>query len=189
MEQARRLASPFSAAMPLDRDLAFAIRALTVFQDRIGAWRDVRLRALRALLQVFAPVQRHVTEQLVPTARAVASSRHVVLMSFLTAVLKWPDRDQPKAYIQGFQLMGDIAETNVFRKVQADDVQDIECSFFGPPAAAALEELLNKKPSDDHVQILEMTAAEEAKGYCSRLYSASELNKRFGTGGWRPLRC
>ena len=187
MAQARRLPSPFSADMPLDRDLAFALKAIAVFQDRVGVWREVRLRALRALLQIFDPVQHHVTEQLVTTARAVASARHVVLMSFLTAVLKWPDRSQPMEYVRGFRVMGEIGETDVFRKVQAENVEGIETNFFGPPAVAALQELLSKKPSEDHADIFEMTAAEEAKGYCSRLYSATDLNRRFGVGGWRPI--
>ena len=57
----------------------------------------------------------YVGRQRVTSARAVASTRHVPLMAFITALLRWPDRDQPLKYVKGFEILGDIRTSSIFR--------------------------------------------------------------------------
>ena len=141
--------SPFDLDMPMDFDLEFAVRAVAVFGPRVVVWREVRLRLLRRLMVIFDPLQTIVAEHRVATARAVASSRHIVLMSFVTALLRWPDRAQPMAYVKGFRVMGQIDDPGIFRKVPATNVDDIEHEFYGKPAEKAVKTLMGTRPSAD----------------------------------------
>ena len=187
LRQARGLLSPFRACLPLDLDLQFAIEALAVFGPRVSAWRGPRQRLLRRLLPALRPLQLHLDAHRVPTSRAVASDRNVALMAFLTVLLRWPDRDQPQRYLRGFNVMGNISETSVFRKIGSAPIEDLETQFFGTPAIEALDELLASKPPKDHKDIFDLTVEEQGKQYCSNFMSATAANKKFGVGKWRPI--
>ena len=65
------------------------------------------LNPLRAALEPLRSV----------TARAVAADRDAAALAFLTAILRWPDRQQPMSYIKGFPVIGDIEASGVFRAV------------------------------------------------------------------------
>ena len=108
-------------------------------------------------------------------------------MAFAIALLRWPDIGQPMKYVKGFELLGSIDESHVFREVLGTQVGSIDEDFFGEPAIAAVDELMQSTPPKDADLIFEKTADEVKKGYCSELLTLTEVNKRFGVGRWRPL--
>ena len=60
-------------------------------------------------------------------------------------------------------------------------------NFFGQPARQAVEDVISSGPPRDAELIFKLTEAEIEKQYCSKLLTATEINKKFGVGQWRPL--
>ena len=86
------------------------------------------LASLQPLRDALAPLRSD-------TAKAVAAQRDVAGIAFLTALLRWPDRSQAQGYLQGFDVVGTIQTSGVFRPVSMEPLEE---DFFGP--AAELEE-------------------------------------------------
>ena len=184
---AKQLTSPFDVSAPIDRDMHFAIFALTVWRQHLPAWRAQQERILLRVLHLLQPLQASLDMHRVPSSWAVAASRHIAFMAFLTALLHWPDREQPKDYLHGFRVIGELPTTGLFRPIAGIPVDLIEEEFFGPPAVEAVSEILASDPPRDAEDIFNMTKEEIAKNYCTKFYTATEMNNRFGVGGWRPI--
>ena len=187
IRQARLLDSPYDAQMPLDDDIAFAIYALACWQGHMPRWRDHQAAKVRKIAGILESLLPYVDKARVPSAKAVASSRHVPLMAFMTGLLRWPDREQPMKYVHGFEILGDISLSHVFRPIRGVPVDSMEHDFFGAPAREAVDELLKMKAPRDADVIFAMTQKEIEKGYCKELMTAAQVNRQFGVGGWRPL--
>ena len=187
IRQAKLLDSPYDVQMPMDTDIAFAVYALACWQQHLPSWRDHQEAKVKRIALILESLLPYIDKARVPSARAVASSRHVPLMAFMTGLLRWPDREQPKKYVDGFEILGDIALSHVFRPVKGIPVDAIDQEFFGEPAREAVEELLKTKAPKDADVIFAMTQDEIAKGYCKELMTAAQVNKHFGVGRWRPL--
>ena len=187
IDLARRLPSPFAVSAPLDLDLDFALTAVAIFGVRIHVWREQQARIVQQVIQVLAPFQAHLSKHKVTTAKAVADAKHVALMALFIALLSWPDRTQPMAYLTGFQVIGDIPATGIFRPIEGLPVDTIDDDFFGLPAEQAVTDLLTSKPPQDHEDIYTLTCEEIGKGYSSKLLSLTQVNNMFGSGLWRPI--
>ena len=185
--QAQGLPSPFGTDVPLDADLEFALEAITTFGPQVVHWRARNMKTLEQVIEILDPVEEALRKFRVSTSAAVAAGRRLVLMAFFTALLRWPDRRQALDYVHGFQVVGDIPVSGVFRSVVSADVSKIDDQFFGDAAVAALEELLKAKAPQDHETILRLTEEEMLKNYCGQLHSATHMNKLFGVGRWRPI--
>ena len=187
IEQATALFSPFDVEAPLDLDLDFAILAVATFGPQVQAWRTRHMDILRQVLVILKPVQTFLATRRVPTAQAVAGERHVALMAFFTALLRWPDRDQPIAYLKGFRVIGDIPETGIFRQITGIQVDSIDEDFFGQAAEEAISDLLASKPPQDHKDIFDLTTDEIGKDYSTDFLTLTQVNRMFGVGHWRPI--
>ena len=58
---------------------------------------------------------------MVPGLEPVAGKRSAAQMASLTTVLRWPDREQARGYVQVFPLIGHLPDTGVFRRLPAAD--------------------------------------------------------------------
>ena len=85
-------------------------------------------------------------------------------MAFVTVLMRWPDREQPMKYVEGFEILGDISLSHVFRPIKGIPVQAMEHEFFGAPAREAVKELLKAKRPKDSDIIFNMTEDEIANG-------------------------
>ena len=82
------------------------------------------LAALRPLKEALEPLRSE-------TSKAVAAQRDIAGLALFTALLRCPDRTQALGYLQGFDVVGEIPTSNVFRPTAADPLQD---DFFGQAA-------------------------------------------------------
>ena len=132
------------------------------------------------------------------TVKSVASAKRPATMAALTAILRWPDREQPAAYIKGFCMIGNLPTSGIFRelggtKEQSDDADadhaDPEQELWGQSAVEWVDSIEVSQPRwPDVEEIYKQTQAEQVEGYCSRFYSRTELDARFGRGQWRCQR-
>ena len=185
--QARGLDSPYDVETPHDMDIKFALYAFRVWGRHLQAWRNVQAAKFWQVARLLQDLQPFITKHRVASAVAVASTRQVALMAFATALMRWPDRQQAIKYVHGFEILGEISSSSIFREVPGVKLDDIDSKFFGEPARAAVADLLQSGPPRDADLIFNLTEVEIGKSYCSQLKTATEINERFGTGKWRPL--
>ena len=100
--------NPFEVKQPTDLDLAYAAEALAIFGPGVATWRAEERDSLSKALAALAPLRAKIAPLRSKTAQAVAPTRDVAGIAFLTAILRWPDRTQARGYLEGFQVIGDI---------------------------------------------------------------------------------
>ena len=88
IDEARRLPSPFAAPMTIDDDLELAVHCLYVFGPRVSSFRERQHRKLAQVLAALAPLRTALEPHRGATAKRVAATKDVALMSFVAAVLR-----------------------------------------------------------------------------------------------------
>ena len=118
--------------------------------------------------------------------RNLGSPKHPQNIALCTALLRWPDRTQASRYVGGFQIVGDIELSHVFRDL---GIPPPECpsedELLGPQAAADVQRLLQSEPRWEDVEEIEETAdREEERGHGGPPLSAAALDSLYGIGRW-----
>ena len=98
IRQASCQGNPFGQDMPLDMDLRYAIDAMVRWGVHLQAWRSSQRRALVECLAVLQPLREALEAFRSPTSKAVAASRDIPGIAFMTAIMRWPDRTQASGY-------------------------------------------------------------------------------------------
>ena len=62
-------------------------------------------------------------------------------------------------------------------------------SFLGDAAVRFVDEYLSKPPPRDAELVTKLVCQEEMKGYQSEPMDRAGMDRLFGTGRWRPMRC
>ena len=187
IQRATAAPNPFEVKQPVDLDLAFAAEALAIFGPGVAAWRAQEKEGLSKAFAALTPLRCKLDPMRSETARAVAPSRDVAGLALITALLRWPDRTQAQGYLEGFQVIGEIPSSRVFRQVHPEAPVDLEDTFFGQAAVDEIQQLLDSPPPKDAAEIYQLTLEEIEKNFTQPLRSAEELDKIFGVGGWRPI--
>ena len=185
MKQALNLPSPFSVSAVPDWDMQFASYMMAVFGHHIAGHRRHIMATLRAAKNALEPVSAVCKRLRSMQAKAVAT-RCPVMIAFLTALLKWPDREQAKCYIHGFPIVGQINSSAIFRQVEPTEHHHLH-DFLGAQAIIAVQEIESQGRPRDAEEIQKITEEEVEKGFCSPLRSKSEMDLLYGVGQWRPI--
>ena len=109
-------------------------------------WRYAQRNDIREALAALAPLRDALAPRRSATSSAVAPDRDVAGLAFLTAILRWPDRSQARGYLEGFQVIGDIPTSRVFRQVAPPAPVDVDKDFFGDAAVREVQDLLASPP-------------------------------------------
>ena len=117
IERATGATNPFQVKLPSDPDLQYTALALALFGPGIQQWREEQRAELERALAKLEPLRKELDHMKSATARAVAPDRDVAGLAFLTAILRWPDRAQARGYLEGFQVIGDIPTSKIFRQI------------------------------------------------------------------------
>ena len=184
IRQALLQQNPFGNDMPLDTDLHFAAEAMIRWGVFIDKWRGQQRQAHHRLLQAMQPLRMALDQLRTATSAAVAGSRDIAGLALMTALLRWPDQTQAMGYLHGFEVVGSIATSRVFRPIAVTDLED---DFFGAAAAAEVQHAITAPPPKHAESIYALTQEEIAKGFTEPLCSAAVLDSRYGKGQWRPI--
>ena len=160
--QALQQGNPFGQDMPMDTDLDYAMEAMIRWGVHLGTWRNHQRHALLSCLRIMQPLRDALQGLKSHTALAVAAERDVAGIAFLTAIMRWPDRAQAKGYLEGFEIVGNIQTSHIFRPIAPTD---LEQDFFGPAAVAEVQEALRAKPPLHAEAIYRLTLEEIDKGF------------------------
>ena len=184
IEKAKQQLNPFGQDLPLDLDLQFAIQAMLRWGIHMRVWRTYQQQALLRTLAALQPLRDELAKHRSTTSMAVAAERDVAGIAMLTALLRWPDRQQALGYLQGFRVVGEIETSKIFKPIPTTP---LDHNFFGQAAIEEVDQAQRAPEPKNADEIYRQTLEEIDKGFTEPLCSAEEVDRRFGKGEWRPI--
>ena len=123
--------SPFhtadsEACEKLDKDLMVAIEYISRRGSRIIRDRADRIRVIKKISASLEPMRAMLDFHKSQTAKDIALPFNVAFTAAVIDAMQWPDVMLPVLYLKGFPVIGDIADSYVFR---FDDDQHAETSM------------------------------------------------------------
>ena len=88
------------------------------------------------LPSIFRPLESRL-RQLRPAEVPKVQTRSATVVAPATSLLRWPDRDQARRYLEGFPLLGAVLGRGILRLLPQTYTErggDLRTEFFGPPA-------------------------------------------------------
>ena len=145
------------------------------------------------LLCLTEAVRRPLTEaprRLMPeTVERVAGKKYPAMIALTTVLLRWPDRHLAVEYVKGHSIVGHIQTSGVFRAGNGKQISKDELAhgFLGDEAIAFIDKMIARQPRKDSVDIERLMEAETTKGYQSEPVVKADMDRKYGTGSWRPM--
>ena len=103
-------------------------------------------------------------------------------------ILRWPDRQLPRCFVEGFPVIGDVEESHIFRQLpDTQEAPDIREAFFGQPAIDFVNNLKSSPPKVTSPKLAPKVQEELAKGRFFNPMTRAQADILFGRGNWRPM--
>ncbi len=109
VDAADRSGLPLDRYEFLERDLRFAAVRTVVCRESIRKHREAAVRASEALVERLGPLSSQLRGLQPPTVRAVAGAMDLGLLAALGVILRWPDIELIRDFVEGLRIVGDIA--------------------------------------------------------------------------------
>eukprot|EP00435_Cladocopium_sp_Y103_P010988 s1261_g2.t2 len=186
VRRALLLPSPFKLRDWPELDVDFVLHAIATWQHGLVGYSEQCRRVFRQACVALQPLDDALSFFRSSSARKVAASKRPAVLAFLTALLRWPDLQQPLQMLQGYPIVGELEPSGVFRTVTGRDALPLD-EWLGPAAVAAVDKIESSRPPRFADRIYEATVKEQEKNFCSPFYPRSALDAMFGRGLWRPL--
>ena len=186
MAQARALPSPFAAKPWPEADVCFVVEAILAWQIYLIPRALEQRRILQTVATAVAPLETWLASVRSPSANLVATTKMPAFCAVMAIILRWPDLNLGAALVEGFPIVGTLANSGVFRHVTPSAAPDVS-EWLGPPAEDAIQKIITSGPPRYHEDILTVTRDEQEKQFCSQFFTKKELDDRFGFGSWRPM--
>ena len=183
------IASPFDVQCPLDDDLQFACRAIACMGPAIREWRAAQMRCLTKLRKCLAPWERDLVQMMPPSVAKVAADKRPFFMLVCSLLLRWPDETNPLRFVGGFDIVGDIEVSGLFRPLQVNESSLVGLpALLGPQADDNLSRMFRRARPGTHDEDLRRLTLEEVElGFADGPFDLSQMNEMFGQSQWRPL--
>ena len=183
------IASPFDVQCPLDDDLQFACRAIACMGPAIREWRAAQMRCLTKLSKCLAPWERDLVQMMPPSVAKVAADKRPFFMLVCSLLLRWPDETNPLRFVGGFDIVGDIEVSGLFRPLQVNESSLVGLpALLGPQADDNLSRMFRRVRPGTHDEDLRRLTLEEVElGFADGPFDLSQMNEMFGQSQWRPL--
>eukprot|EP00434_Breviolum_minutum_P039847 symbB.v1.2.035390.t1/scaffold4753.1/size44016/3 len=137
-------------------------------------------------LGALVPLEDWLATMRSPSAAMVAASKRPAFCATLAILLRWPDLSLGSSLVEGFPIVGVLANSGVFRHVTPSTAPELQ-DWLGPAAEEAINRIVHSGPPRFHEDILAVTQDEQEKRFCSPFFTKKELDDRFGVGAWRPM--
>ena len=188
MLQSSALPSPFLTRDWPDADVEFVAYTIGVWREHLPLLAKRQRQIVRSVVQAVSPLQEALCRFRCESATRVAANKNSAVIAFFTSLLRWPDVWQAKEMIQGFSIVGEVPVSGLFRAITPHLSKDPDTQkWLAEDAVAAVDAIMQSSPGRHAAEIQRVTEKEQAKGFCSAWLTRSQLDARFGRGGWRPL--
>ena len=185
VQAALRLPHPFTTAALLETDLDFATSASAEMGMNIAAFRSTMMSHTRRLHYAAQPIDNWIKANRICKATEGLSP---MFTAMTIVIMDWPDTTLPGRLASGFELVGDIVDSHVFRPQQPHKINFNPEELLGPPAIAFVDELEADLRNHPHgLDILAATTEEVNLGLATGPFTRASLDHQYGRGQWRPL--
>lgn len=180
---AQSLDHPLNAIPPLESDLRFAAEGVIRLGPQASSFQDVAFAQLRVLARAC--------EECDAWALAQRPVQHVdgmrpVFTAIMSAILSWPDRHLPPRLVKGFEVVGSVAPTGIYRPIEQKSKHPE--AFLGEPAQQYVDGLeADKRVHPLAAVILAETDKERSLGLVGPEMSRGQCDEKWGVGCWRPV--
>ena len=180
------LTSPFAPQPWPEPDVEFVIETVWLWQQWLPLLARKQREILKTVHRALRPLDQALQRFRTTAATKVAAQKNPAFVACLTALLRWRDVQQPLHLLQGYPIVGSVQPCGVFRKT-SQEAKVNPNSWLGSSAQADLDKLLTSRPPAFARDILDVTEAEMAKGFCGPLRSKCDLDQEFDKGNWKFL--
>ena len=109
--------NPWNHTTPVTADLDFAAQQVIQHAPNLLAFRECTSSALEELSVRCTGLDKQLRQHQPPTVRRVAGKISVGLMTVSSLLMHWPDHQLPMRFIVGFQAVGDLEVSHVWRQL------------------------------------------------------------------------
>ena len=180
------LPSPFAPRAWPEPDVEFVIDTVWIWQQWLPCLAQKQRSIMKSVHRALQPLQAALQHHRSRAASQVAASKNPAFVACFTALLRWPDDQQPLHLLKGYPIVGQVPTCGVFREISQTGKLSPD-SWVGTAAQTSLDSLMASKPPLHAQDILDVTQAEMSKGFCGPLRTKGDLDKEFGPGNWRFL--
>ena len=181
---ALELPSPFAPRPWPEPDMSFVIQAVATWRQALPRWAEKLRHVLATVARAVTPLEDALNPFRCQSARKVAMGKRPAFVATMVALLRWPDKMLARSLVLGFDIVGDMEHSGVFRPIVQEGKLSLD-QWLGTAAEADLDRLLRTRPPEHVQDILDLTNDEIEKEFCSPLRTAREMDDLFGVGGWR----
>ena len=165
----------------VDDDMEFVAVAAAVWGPFLAGFRREQERVMKQLKKAVQPLREAIQKQQHPVVRRITKEKDIALMAALTAVSKWPDTGQAKAYCEGFPIVGDIGASGVFRPLELDRHRTTTQDLL--QGASAFVQSITERPAPRECdKIFELAHEDLDKGFATALWTQKQLDKQTWCG-------
>ena len=183
------LPHPFSVDPPLEWDVKFAVEYTVEMVDngKLKDFRESAIVATRKVAELLRPASRAARRHQSKRVQLVAGAMNIPMMAFMVTFCAWPDADIVRKYIEGFELMGEIQSTGVFRPV--DRPQQMELDELLRTAGSWHDSVFSR-PEPDHAEDIKETVLKDVRAGAARSpKERTYYDSKFGRDNWRGVVC
>ena len=185
---------PFAAIMAYDDDMRQAAAVATSEPEVACQVRDGRLYLLEGVAKLIQPLENKAKLFRPAHCLRVSPNHRPILIAVVAAAMDWPDLELPWDIFWGFNIVGVIPETGVFRpnleKVLDRPLADI--NIAGSPGYECTNQQwaakANRRRVNDGDHIIRWKSHVEMDRHESiGPFSLTEVNAIFGCGAWKTM--
>ena len=190
---ARVLPFPDKDMMASQQNDLWVAARMCVLQGRgLEAWRDRRALLMRRIADSLAKYGRWIASHAPPSVSYLLVDVNLAFMAAFIDAVEWPDFKLAECFVKGFPIVGDIADSGLFRP--AHTPASVPTASFTPASNRAW-----RKTATDQVaaaaadprnapvtrELHRLSRKEVADGLAFGPFSATDLHKEFGENAWR----
>ncbi|CAE8635341.1 unnamed protein product, partial [Polarella glacialis] len=183
LKRALEMQRPFDKPSLVEQDLWFAMEGAARYGSQAMQWREGAFATLRQLARAVAQADEYCLG-LRPVQHVVGM--RPVFLAVTGAILRWPDRTLPSKLIFGFEVIGNIQPSGIFRKIEPEAQPAV--AFLGPAAIDFVQTLMKDKRIHSLAEIIHAeTVKERELGLAGPEMTKEECDRKWGRGRWRPI--
>jgi hypothetical protein len=193
VEAARRLPFPekdLTSAQP--NSMWAAARECVLQSHALPDWRGARATRIRRIAASLTRYSRWIASLSPPSVAYLVADMNLAFMAAFVDAVEWPDYDIVQRFVLGFPIVGDIADSGLFRPIHQPASVSVET--FTPAANRAYRKQVVDQVTDtaaDHrnypvvSELHRLSRKEVSDGLAFGPLSATECHKKFGENNWR----
>ena len=169
-------------------DFSFAAWCTVHCMQSLRDRRKLGRALLKELSNRCQPLSTHLRKFVAPTVASVAGHMHVALMAAFVILMRWPDKQLPRAFLEGFKLIGRMDRVHIWSP--SEEIPEIDEAALCRASPDVLRQYARRKFEHSDLAFLWNSCCSEARrGKAALPVEVSWLDADHGPGRWSVVPC